>query len=226
LKILEGTVASVPPHGGRKHPQQEYIQIDTSEILFICGGAFDGLEKIIETRQNKKVIGFGSETVFADKKNKDEILKETTSQDLHKYGLIPELIGRLPVVVALSSLDEEALIKILSEPKNSLVKQYQYLFEIDGVKLEFDEGAIAAIAKKALERGTGARGLRSIVEGFMTDIMFAIPDDDNAEKCIITKEVVEGAQKPIIVRRIEDIGINKDYDKDTEKDLRKEKKKA
>ena len=196
LKIFEGTVASVPPHGGRKHPQQDFIQIDTTNILFICGGAFDGLERIVEQRLNKKVIGFGSETPFSNEKSKDDILKKTLPQDLHKYGLIPELIGRLPVVVALSSLDEDSLMEILSKPKNSITQQYQHLFELDNVILEFQDDALRSIAKKAIDRGTGARGLRAIVEDFLTDAMFTIPDSETIERCVITKATVEDGAPP------------------------------
>lgn len=201
LKIIEGTVASVPPQGGRKHPHQELIQIDTTNILFICGGAFDGLDKIVEARMDRTSIGFNKE--IADKTEQDigEVFKEVTPQDLTKYGLIPEFVGRVPIVVSLEGLDEEALVRILREPKNALIKQYQKLFELDDVKLSFEPDAIDAIAKKALERKTGARGLRSIMENIMMDVMYEIPSDDTIESCVITKEAVEGNSQPFIVHR-------------------------
>lgn len=198
LKIIEGTVASVPPHGGRKHPQQEFIQIDTSDILFICGGAFEGLEKIIETRMDSKTIGFNGSLGLKHEKNVGEILKEVMPQDFIKFGLIPEFIGRVPVVVSLDALDEEAMVRILKEPKNSLVKQYQALMEMDGVELEFEEEALREVAKIAMERKTGARGLRSVIEKTMTDVMYESPSDQTIQKCVITKDAVTGKESPVV----------------------------
>ena len=191
LKILEGTVASVPPQGGRKHPQQELIQIDTTNILFICGGAFDGLEKIIETRLDRKTIGFNAEVKARGSFNVGEVLRHVLPQDLVKFGLIPEFIGRVPVTVALDLLDKTALLRILKEPKNALIKQYQKLFELDGVALEFDSEALEAIVEKAIEQKTGARGLRAIIESVTLDLMYEIPSEELVSKCRITKEMVE-----------------------------------
>ena len=199
LKILEGSVASVPPQGGRKHPHQEFIQIDTTNILFICGGAFEGLDKIIESRQDTKAIGFNASLGMRENKNVGEILKEVMPQDFIKFGMIPEFIGRVPVVVSLNALDEAALVKILTEPKNSLVKQYKKLFELDDVELDFDEDALNEVAKIAMERKTGARGLRSVMEKTMTDVMFDAPSDSSMQKCIITKDAVTGKSAPVIV---------------------------
>ena len=199
LKIIEGTVAAVPPQGGRKHPNQELIQINTENILFICGGAFEGLENIIKDRTGEKAIGFGSKIQSKNEIDKYEIFKELLPQDLLKFGLIPEFIGRLPIIATLKDLDKEALIKILVEPKNALVKQYTKLFEIDGVELEFDQEALEAIVDKAIERKTGARGLRSIIEEIMRDIMFEIPSNPNIVKCIITKDTVLNKTEPEVV---------------------------
>ena len=201
LKIIEGTVASVPPQGGRKHPHQELIQIDTSNILFICGGAFDGLEKIVETRLDRKSIGFSAEVAGKSTKEISELLSEVTPQDLVKFGLIPEFVGRVPITVTLEGLDRNALVRILKEPKNALVKQYQKLFGFDDVSLEFEEDAIEAIADKAFERKTGARGLRSIMENVLMDVMYRIPSDDTIESCVITKDTVEGLSEPQLIRR-------------------------
>ena len=200
LKIIEGTVASVPPQGGRKHPHQELIQIDTTNILFICGGAFEGIDKIIETRLDRKSIGFNAEIAQKHEYDMDVLLHEVLPQDLVKYGLIPELVGRLPVTVSLDLLDKEALIRILTEPKSAIVKQYQKLLELDGVKLEFDRDALTAIAETTLKRKTGARGLRAIMENIMMDTMFRVPSDETIKECRITKEAVLGTGEPLYLR--------------------------
>jgi len=200
LKIVEGTVASVPPQGGRKHPHQELIQIDTTNILFICGGAFDGLDKIIESRLDRKAIGFNTEISKKTTFELDEILQEVTTQDLVKFGLIPEFVGRVPINVSLHGLDRDALVRILREPKNALIKQYQKLFEMDGVKLAFDDDAIESIADKAFERKTGARGLRSIMEKAMMDVMFEIPSDESITDCRVTKAAIDGDKQPEVTR--------------------------
>ena len=199
LKILEGTVANVPPNGGRKHPTQEFLQINTKDILFICGGAFDGLHSIIESRKGKQLMGFGGEVKSKLVTNKTKVYEGVNAHDIVKYGLIPELVGRLPVIVGLDDLDEDALVKILSIPKNSIEKQYKKLFEIDGVELEFTDGALAAVAKKAIDRSTGARGLRAIMEETMTDIMFELPSNKNISKVIISEGCISSGEEPQII---------------------------
>ena len=204
LKIIEGTVASVPPQGGRKHPHQELIQIDTTNILFICGGAFEGIDKIIETRIDRKSIGFNAEIASKHEYDMDVLLQEALPQDLVKFGLIPELVGRLPVTVSLDLLDKDALIRILTEPKSAIVKQYQKLLELDGVKLEFDKDALLEIAETTLKRKTGARGLRAIMENIMMDTMFTVPSDKTIKDCRITKEAVLGVEEPKYTRDSEE----------------------
>ena len=212
LKIVEGTVASVPPQGGRKHPHQEFIQINTENILFICGGAFEGLDKLINDRIGKKSIGFGAKIESSKEIDKSKVFSELLPQDLLKFGLIPEFVGRLPIVATLQDLDREALIQIVTKPRNALVKQYKKLFELDNVELEFQDEALNAIVDKAIERKTGARGLRAILEDIMRDIMFEIPSNPNIEKCIITKETVLNGEKPQII-----INNNKESGKVTKK---------
>ena len=209
LKIVEGTVASVPPQGGRKHPHQELLQINTENILFICGGAFEGLDKIINERTGKKAIGFSAEVKSSKEIDKYKIYEQLLPQDLLKFGLIPEFVGRLPIVATLRELDKEALIDIVTKPKNAIVKQYKKLFKLDNVELEFEKEALEAIVDKAIERKTGARGLRSIIEEIMRDIMFEIPSNPLIEKCIVTKNTVEGLDKPIIVLKKENIKKDK-----------------
>jgi ATP-dependent Clp protease ATP-binding subunit ClpX len=216
LKIVEGTIASVPPQGGRKHPHQEFIQIDTTNILFICGGAFDGLEKIIESRIGEKSIGFNAHIIEKNKTNIGEIFRKVMPQDLVKFGLIPEFVGRVPVTVALDMLDEEALVKILVEPKNAITKQYKKLFEMDGVELEFEEDALREVAQQSFERKIGARGLRAILEGIMMESMYTVPSDNKIRKCIITKEAAQGIEKPKLVL-VEDSAPRKAIAKKTTK---------
>ena len=200
LKIIEGTQASVPPQGGRKHPHQELIQIDTTNILFICGGAFEGLDKIVETRLDKKSIGFGAEIKNKNEQDVNELLRQVQPEDLVKYGMIPEFVGRVPIGVSLQGLDEDALVKVLTEPKNAIIKQYERLFEMDGVELKFEDEAVREIAKKAYERKTGARGLRSILEKLMMELMFEIPSDPRIHKVVVTAAAVRDGGEPLIMR--------------------------
>lgn len=199
LKILEGTVANVPPQGGRKHPNQEMIHIDTTNILFICGGAFDGMERVIERRMTRNTIGFGADIHTKEEKDSDVVLSQVQPEDLLHFGLIPEFIGRLPVVVTLNKLDEDALVRVLTEPKNALIRQYQSLLAMDGVELEFEDAAVRAIARKAIARNTGVRGLRSIIEKIMQNVMFQVPSMHDVSKCIVTEEVVSSGKQPVLV---------------------------
>ncbi len=224
LKIVEGTVSNVPPQGGRKHPQQEYLQIDTKNILFICGGAFDGLEKIVEKRKGSSVIGFESLVQSKQELDSTDWMKEVTAHDLVKYGIIPELIGRLPVITALSGLDTDALVKILTVPKNSIVQQYKKLFELDGVELLFEEEALRAIAQQAQDQHTGARGLRGIMEDILTDLMFEAPSDSTIDKIIITEDVIKNGAAPQITRKKELLQTNSV--KLTQKDAKKRQKRS
>ena len=224
LKIVEGTVSNVPPQGGRKHPQQEYLQIDTKNILFICGGAFDGLEKIVEKRKGSSVIGFESLVQSKQGLDSTDWMKEVTAHDLVKYGIIPELIGRLPVITALSGLDTDALVKILTVPKNSIVQQYKKLFELDGVELLFEEEALRAIAQQAQDQHTGARGLRGIMEDILTDLMFEAPSDPTIDKIIITEDVIKNGAAPQITRKKELLQTNSV--KLTQKDAKKRQKRS
>ena len=220
LKILEGTVANVPPQGGRKHPNQEMIHIDTTNILFICGGAFDGMERVIERRMTRNTIGFGADIHTKEEKNSDVVLSQVQPEDLLHFGLIPEFIGRLPVVVTLNKLDEDALVRVLTEPKNALIRQYQSLLAMDGVELEFEDAAVRAIARKAIARNTGARGLRSIIEKIMQNVMFQVPSMHDVSKCIVTEEVVSSGKQPVLVhgKKAEPAAshVAADAEKDTE----------
>jgi ATP-dependent Clp protease ATP-binding subunit ClpX len=214
LKLIEGTVASVPPQGGRKHPQQEFLQVDTSQILFICGGAFSGLEKVIESRVGKKSLGFGADVGQLQNLQQGEILKKVEAEDLLKFGLIPELIGRLPVVATLDDLDKEMLVQILKEPRNALTKQYQRLLELDGVELRFTEEALDTVAVEALDKKTGARGLRGILESAMLDVMYEVPSEDGVEEVVVNEQAIQKKESPLIVmsKDIESDAMGEDPD--------------
>ena len=199
MKIIEGTIASIPPKGGRKHPQQEFLKVDTSNILFICGGAFAGLDAVIQQRIGKKTLGFGADVKKKQEKKAGELLLQVTPEDLLKYGYIPEFIGRLPMLASLTELDEEALVQILTEPKNALTKQYQKLFDMEGVRLRFTDGALVSIAKEALKRNTGARGLRAILEGAMLDLMYEIPSQNTVREVVISEDVIYRKERPLLV---------------------------
>ena len=218
LKLMEGTVASVPPQGGRKHPQQEFLQVDTANILFICGGAFAGLDKVISERGRGTTIGFGADVQDPEEREVGDVLKDLEPEDLLKYGLIPEFVGRLPVIATLENLDQDALIKILTEPKNALVKQYKALFEMEDIKLTFDDKSLVAIADKAIKRKTGARGLRSIMENLLLDTMFDLPDMENVEEVIIKKETVDKGKDPVLVHADKKKKSSKESEKESEKD--------
>ena len=212
MKIVEGTVSNVPPQGGRKHPQQEFLQIDTKNILFICAGAFDGLDKVVKKRMGSKMLGFEADVSTTNEALEKDWMKHVTGHDLIKFGIIPELIGRLPVITALSDLSEDDMVRVLTEPKNSVIAQYKHLFKLDRVDLLFEKEALYAIAKKAKEQNTGARGLRGIIEGLLTDLMFETPSDETIEKIVINREVVEEGAEPRIIRAKSPLEASHEYD--------------